>query len=207
MEKHEEQLAAIQEMRNLMDRASRFRSISGLSAAVAGLLALLCVAVVSLFTDILFVEAEAFDQMARGAFATPVFTCFLLLLVVSVGFGITLAARNARSKGQSAWDSAAKRLAYHVSIPLVAGGIFSILMGHLGLGGLVPAITLLFYGLALFNGSHYTLDAVRILGLCEMMLGLLAAFWVAYGLVIWVVGFGLLHVVFGLYLYLKYERV
>ena len=79
MEKHEEQLAAIQEMRNLMDRASRFRSISGLSAAVAGLLALLCVAVVSLFTDILFVEAEAFDQMARGTFATPVFTWFLLL--------------------------------------------------------------------------------------------------------------------------------
>ena len=207
MKKHDEQLAAIEEMRNLMDRATRFRSISGLSAMVAGLLAIICVAFVSQLTGIRFLEAEAFDRMLQGAAAREVQLSFFFLLIASIGFGIYLAARNAHAKGQDAWDSAAKRLAFHMAIPLVAGGIFSVLISQLGLAGLVPPITLLFYGLALFNGSHYTLDAVRILGIGQILLGLLATTFVAFGLVFWVIGFGVLNLIFGLYIYFKYERV
>lgn len=207
MKKHDEQLAAIEEMRNLMDRATRFRSISGLSAMVAGLLAIICVAFVSHLAGIHFLEAEAFERMIQGTAATEVQLSFIFLLIASIGFGIYLAARNAHAKGQDAWDSAAKRLAFHMAIPLVAGGIFSVLISQLGLAGLVPPITLLFYGLALFNGSHYTLDAVRILGIGQIVLGLLATAFVAFGLVIWVIGFGVLNLIFGLYIYFKYERV
>ncbi|MEY3631484.1 MAG: hypothetical protein RL408_1038 [Bacteroidota bacterium] len=207
MKKHDEQLAAIEEMRNLMDRATRFRSISGLSAMVAGLLAIICVAFISQFTGIRFFEAEAFDRMLQGDAAREVQLSFFFLLITSIGFGIYLAARNAHAKGQDAWDSAAKRLAFHMAIPLVAGGIFSILISQQGLAGLVPPITLLFYGLALFNGSHYTLDAVRILGIGQILLGLLATTFVAFGLVIWVIGFGVFNLIFGLYIYFNYERV
>ena len=90
MEKHEEQLAAIQEMRNLMDRASRFRSISGLSAMVAGLLAILCVVFVSQLTDVQLVESEAFERMLRTKVATGVQLSFLVLLLISICFGIYL---------------------------------------------------------------------------------------------------------------------
>lgn len=207
MKKHEEQLAAIEEMRNIMDRATRFRTISGLSAMAAGVLAIICVAFVSQFTGIRFFEAEAFDRMLQGAAARDVQLSFFFLLIASIGFGIYLAARNAHAKGQDAWDSAAKRLAFHMAIPLVAGGIFSILIIQLGLAGLVPPITLLFYGLALFNGSHYTLDVVRILGIGQILLGLLATAFVAFGLVIWVIGFGVFNLIFGLYIYFNYERV
>ena len=207
MKKHEEQLAAIEEMRNIMDRATRFRTISGLSAMAAGVLAIICVAFVSQFTGIRFFEAEAFDRMLQGAAAREVQLSFFFLLIASIGFGIYLAARNAHAKGQDAWDSASKRLAFHMAIPLVAGGIFSILIIQLGLAGLVPPITLLFYGLALFNGSHYTLDVVRILGIGQILLGLLATAFVAFGLVIWVIGFGVFNLIFGLYIYFNYERV
>lgn len=207
MKKHEEQLAAIEEMRNIMDRATRFRTISGLSAMVAGLLAIICGAFVSLHTGIRFLEAEAFDRMLRSTKAMEVQLSFLFLLITSISFGIYLAARNARLKGQMPWDSAAKRLALHMSIPLLAGGIFSVLIFQYGLFGLIPAITLLFYGLALFSASHYTLDTVRFLGIFQIFLGLLATAWLAYGLVIWVMGFGVLHLIFGVYIYLKYERV
>jgi len=207
MKKHDEQLAAIEEMRNLMDRATRFRSISGLSAMVAGLLAIICVAFVSQLSGIRFLDPEAFERMLQSAAARKVQLSFFFLLIASIGFGIYLAARNAHAKGQDAWDSAAKRLAFHMAIPLVAGGIFSVLISQLGLAGLVPPITLLFYGLALFNGSHYTLDAVRILGIGQILLGLLATAFVAFGLVIWVIGFGVLNLIFGLYIYFKYERV
>ena len=207
MEKHEEQLAAIQEMRNLMDRASRFRSISGLSAMVAGLLAILCVVFVSQLTDVQLTESASFEQMLGTKLATEVQLSFLVLLLISICFGIYLAARNAQAAGQAAWDSVAKRLALHLAIPLVTGGVFSMLLAQLGLLGLIPASTLLFYGLALVNASHYTLDAVRLLGLVEIGLGLLATAIVPFGLVFWLTGFGLMHVGFGLYIYLKYERV
>lgn len=207
MKKHEEQLAAIEEMRNLMDRATRFRTISGLSAMVAGVLAIICVAFVSLHTGIRFLEAGAFDRMLRGTKAMEVQLSFIFLLITSISFGIYLAARNARLKGHLPWDSAAKRLALHMSIPLLAGGIFSVLIFQYSLFGLIPAITLLFYGLALFSASHYTLDTVRFLGIFQIFLGLLATAWLAYGLVIWVMGFGVLHLIFGVYIYLKYERV
>jgi hypothetical protein len=207
MEKHEEQLAAIQEMRNLMDRASRFRSISGLSAMVAGLLAILCVVFVSQLTDVQLTESASFERMLGTKFATQVQLSFLVLLLISICFGIYLAARNAQAAGQAAWDSVAKRLALHLAIPLVTGGVFSMLLAQLGLLGLIPASTLLFYGLALVNASHYTLDAVRLLGLVEIGLGLLATAIVPFGLVFWLTGFGLMHVGFGLYIYLKYERV
>lgn len=207
MKKHEEQLAAIEEMRNLMDRATRFRTISGLSAMVAGVLAIICVAFVSLHTGIRFLEAGAFDRMLRGTKAMEVQLSFIFLLITSISFGIYLAARNARLKGHLPWDSAAKRLALHMSIPLLAGGIFSVLIFQYSLFGLIPAITLLFYGLALFSASHYTLDTVRFLGISQIFLGLLATAWLAYGLVIWVMGFGVLHLIFGVYIYLKYERV
>lgn len=207
MKKHEEQLAAIEEMRNIMDRATRFRTISGLSAMVAGVLAIICVAFVSLHTGIRFLEAEAFDRILRSTKAMEVQLSFLFLLITSISFGIYLAARNARLKGHLPWDSAAKRLALHMSIPLLAGGIFSVLIFQYSLFGLIPAITLLFYGLALFSASHYTLDTVRFLGIFQIFLGLLATAWLAYGLVIWVMGFGVLHLIFGVYIYLKYERV
>jgi hypothetical protein len=207
MKKHEEQLAAIEEMRNIMDRATRFRTISGLSALVAGLLAIICVVFVSQYTGIRFLEPEAFDRMLSSTKAVEVQLSFYFLLIASIGFGIYLAARNARLKGQLPWDSAAKRLALYMSIPLIAGGIFSVLVFQFGLFGLIPAITLLFYGLALFSASHYTLDIVRFLGVFQIILGLLATAWIAYGLVIWVLGFGVLHLVFGIYIYLKYERV
>jgi type IV secretory pathway TrbD component len=61
--------------------------------------------------------------------------------------------------------------------------------------------------LALFNGSHYTLDAVRILGIGQILLGILATAFVAFGLVIWVIGFGVFNLIFGLYIYFNYERV
>lgn len=207
MKKHEEQLAAIEEMRNIMDRATRFRTISGLSAMVAGALAIICVAFVSLHTGTHFLEAEAFDRMLRSTKGMGVQLSFFFLLITSISFGIYLAARNARLKGQLPWDSAAKRLAFHMLIPLLAGGVFSVLIFQYGLFGLIPAITLLFYGLALFSASHYTLDTVRFLGVSQIALGLLATAWVAYGLVIWVMGFGVLHLIFGVYIYLKYERV
>ncbi len=70
---------------------------------------------------------------------------------------------------------------------------------------LAPA-SLVFYGLALVNGSKYTLQDVYYLGLVEITLGIIAMFLLRFGLEFWVIGFGFLHIIYGVVMYYKYEK-
>jgi hypothetical protein len=205
MEKHEEQLAAIQEMRDMMDQATRFKSISGLSGILAGILTFVCLYIIYLVTGISPFESEALDRMWLSS-SQALILCFISLLIICIGIGFYLAMRNANQSGKSAWDNAAKRLAFSLAIPVFAGGIFSILLARFGLIAIAAPATLLFYGMGLVSASKYTLDAVRTVGLLFIFLGLLATYFLAYGLLIWTLGFGLLHVIYGFIIYVKYER-
>lgn len=205
MEKHEEQLAAIQEMRDMMDQATRFKSISGLSGILAGILTFICIYTIYLVTGISPFESEALDRMWHTS-SQALILCFISLLIVCIGIGFYLAMRNANKSGKSAWDNSAKRLAFSLAIPVFAGGIFSMLLARFGLIAIAAPATLLFYGMGLVSASKYTLDAVRTVGLLFIFLGLLATYFLAYGLLIWTLGFGLLHVIYGFIIYVKYER-
>jgi hypothetical protein len=205
MEKHEEQLAAIQEMRDMMDQATRFKSISGLSGILAGILTFVCISTIYLVTGISPFESEALDRMWQTS-SQALILCFISLLIICIGIGFYLAMRNANQSGKSVWDNAAKRLAFSLVIPVFAGGIFSILLARFGLIAIAAPATLLFYGMGLVSASKYTLNAVRTVGLLFIILGLLATYFLAYGLLIWTLGFGLLHVIYGFIIYVKYER-
>ncbi len=205
MEKHEEQLAAIQEMRDMMDQATRFKSISGLSGILAGILTFVCIYTIYLVTGISPFESEALDRMWLSS-SHALILCFISLLIVCIGIGFYLAMRNANKSVKSAWDNAAKRLAFSLAIPVFTGGIFSMLLARFGLIAIAAPATLLFYGMGLVSASKYTLDAVRTVGLLFIFLGLLATYFLTYGLLIWTLGFGLLHVIYGFIIYVKYER-
>ncbi len=91
-------------------------------------------------------------------------------------------------------------------VPLGAGGLFCLALFHYGLPGLVAPATLIFYGLALFNAGKFTLDEVRWLGLCELALGLVSLLWLEAGLLFWAIGFGVMHILYGGVMYIRYER-
>jgi hypothetical protein len=75
-----------------------------------------------------------------------------------------------------------------------------------GLVGLVAPMSLIFYGLALYNASQFTYEEVRSLGLIQIVLGLLGAYFVSYGLLFWAIGLGVAHIVYGIYMHYRYER-
>ena len=107
---------------------------------------------------------------------------------------------------QKIWDNTSKRMLFNLSIPLVTGGIFVlILLAQHQLYLIAPSL-LIFYGLALINGSKYTLHDIRNLGYCEILLGLLAMIFYGNGLLFWCIGFGALHIIYGGIMYWKYER-
>ena len=71
---------------------------------------------------------------------------------------------------------------------------------------LMGPATLVFYGLALLNTRHQTLKEVRYLAVAQIILGLLASLFLDTWLLFWTFGFGVLHVAYGIYMYLKYEK-
>jgi general stress protein CsbA len=91
-------------------------------------------------------------------------------------------------------------------IPLSAGGLFTLALIWRGMIELAGPATLIFYGIALFNAGRYTLNDIRYLGIIEIALGLLAVVFIGYTAIFWAIGFGLLHIIYGLLMYFKYER-
>jgi predicted lysophospholipase L1 biosynthesis ABC-type transport system permease subunit len=212
MNKESDHLEQIQQIRALMERSSRFISLSGLSGVFAGVFALIGAVAAYFYLGNQINMTSYFDYPVNSSVAPnkEVLSFFvidaLLVLGASLTSGLLLTWRSAKKKGQTIWDATAKRLLINLMIPLAAGGLFCLILLMHSLIGLVAPCTLIFYGLALINGSKYTLDDIRYLGICEIILGLLAAFFIGYGLLFWAIGFGVLHIVYGLLMYNKYER-
>ena len=213
MDKRNEHLETLSEIRSLMERSSRFISLSGLSGVAAGVFALLGATMVYLYLDIAPFETKrlyyAVDP-SRIKWGMDYLTFFLvdaaLVLLFALAGGIFFTTRKAKRKGQKIWDPLTKRLLINIAIPLVAGGFYCLGLLYHNMFGLVAPSTLIFYGLACINGSKYTLTDIRYLGISEIILGVIAIFIIGYGLEFWAFGFGFLHIIYGLVMYYKYEK-
>lgn len=93
-----------------------------------------------------------------------------------------------------------------MAIPLIAGGLLILIFISKGLIAFIAPFSLLFYGLALFTAGKFTYDEVKFLGMIQMALGLLSSCFVEYGLLIWAIGFGIVHIIYGVYIHYRYER-
>jgi predicted lysophospholipase L1 biosynthesis ABC-type transport system permease subunit len=213
MEKSNEPLETLSEIRSLMERSSRFISLSGLSGVFAGIFALMGAIAAYLYLNISISTPEyyqyAFDKSGaiNLGFYIFFFTDASCVLVLSLAVGSILTIRKAKLKRQPIWDVTAKRLLINLMIPLIVGGLFCMALLYHGLIGLIAPATLIFYGLALFNASKYTLDDIRYLAICEIILGLIGSIFIGYGLLFWAVGFGILHIIYGIIMYNKYEKL
>lgn len=213
---HLNELARI---RGLMDRSTRFLSLSGLSGVVAGAAALFgAYAAREHHKALLWAEgATSFvnpsrayvdldSQQAWWNHVTFLVVDGMTVLLVALLGALWFTWRRSKRMGQGLWDPSARRLLVNLFVPLVIGGLFAMAMILNGSIEMVPAATLVFYGLGLLNASKYTLDEIRWLGLSEALLGVLAAFWADAGLLFWALGFGVLHIFYGGLMYLRYEQ-
>lgn len=208
----QQQLAHLAEMRALMERSTRFLSLSGLSGVWAGACALAGAFVHRYYTEPRFLGKHLDIYVEKTSLATSmnfetalIITALATLLSALLG-GWFFTARKARLRGERVWDASSRRLLWALALPLATGGLFCLALLYWGLVGLLAPATLVFYGLALRNGSHFTLRDVGSLGLFEIALGLTGMFFPGYGLELWALGFGFLHIFYGGWMYYKYER-
>ncbi|WP_187263595.1 hypothetical protein [Pontibacter beigongshangensis] len=207
MNQQHEQLATLQEIRNIMDRSSRFISLSGLSGIAAGVCALVGAGVVKWYLSTHNIKYRTAIQSGLNVEVLQfLVTVALLVMVFALASAIYFTTRKARRQQQPVWDSKVKRLLLNLAIPLGVGGLFCAVLLYHGIIYLVAPSMLVFYGLALINGSKYTLSDIRYLGFCEIALGLVASLFIGYGLLSWTIGFGVLHILYGTIMYFKYER-
>jgi hypothetical protein len=200
----EQSLETLQDIKRMMERSSRFISLSGLSGVSAGVCALIG-AYLAHGMIRAYVQGPATESF-RYAFEWQMLLVAMAVLVAALVSSTFLTWRKARKSQLPIWDHASKKLAINMAIPLAAGGFFALgLLQHGGWNFIAPAC-LVFYGLALVNASKYTLTDIRYLGILEIILGCINMYFPHEGLYFWTTGFGLLHIIYGLIMWWKYER-
>jgi hypothetical protein len=208
MKKDTDYLQDIEEIRSLMEKSSKFISLSGWAGIFAGIFALLGSYIAFTYLDFnpqslsVVPESNPFQQ-------TQIFSVVqlaLLVFLLAISFALFFTHRRAKRKDELLWTPTAKRLVINMAVPLFTGGILILLFISKGFIGFVAPFSLLFYGLALFTISKFTFDEVKILGLIEILLGLISVYKVSLGLLFWAIGFGVVHIIYGIYVYFKYEK-
>ncbi|MBN1650358.1 MAG: hypothetical protein JW857_03460 [Bacteroidales bacterium] len=193
----------LKEIKDIMNRSTRFISLSGLSGISTGITALLgaLIAYLSVFKgqDYLVYRAiELNSETVKSLLFIAIGT-----LIIAIAAALFFTRIKTKNQNKKAWDIQTKRLLVNLIIPLFTGGLLVLMLLLKGFIGILPPLTLIFYGLALVNGSKYTFTEIRTLGLIEIFLGLIAFQFIEYGILFWAFGFGVLQIVYGFIIHRK----
>jgi len=202
-------LDSLKDIKNIMERSSRFITLSGKSGIAAGIIGLASAYIAHTIISKYYKNYNQSGIWRVTDFKDLELKLFLLGLVTlglafAAGFYFTW--QKAKQDGIAIWNASSKRLVVNLCLPLLTGGIFIIGMLANGEWLFIGPACLVFYGLALINGSKYTYDDIRYLGLLEILLGSINLFYIGYGLYFWAAGFGILHIVYGAIMWNKYDR-
>lgn len=194
-------LKDISEIKNMMNKSSRFISLSGLSGILAGVYALIGAA----FAFWLVSKSGREYLILDGKIFRLVLLDLFLVAFFSIITGIFLTTKKAKKHGAKIWDATSRRLVINFLIPLLVGGLYILIILNHQKYGQTGGLMLIFYGLALVNASKYSIGDIRYLGFIEIVLGLAAALYPGLGFWFWVLGFGVMHIVYGTWMYFKYD--
>ncbi|HNW57422.1 MAG TPA: hypothetical protein PLR88_01560 [Bacteroidales bacterium] len=210
MDKNLSSADEIKAIKKIMEESSRFLSLSGLSGVFAGSFAIIGAAVAyflilqngSIHYDDYFRNLTGEETVSlRWQF---VFDAAAVLLF-SVLFSFIFSLKKAKRDGKRFWTPASKKMLINLLIPLVTGGIFVLILLIQNFIQLVVPGFLIFYGLGLINAGKFTYNEIFYLGILEIITGLVSSVFPEYWIIFWIFGFGILHIVYGVFMYRKYE--
>lgn len=214
MENNQQPNEQLLHIKQMMEQSSRFISLSGLSGIAAGLCALIGAhfannilhasngnTLKELDTHLYNGNLHIKDYMGNQLFQIALYT-FIAAIVLATIFTVL----RSHKTNTPIWGNASKRLLFNMAIPMAAGGIYLLKLIEHGSFGLIAPGCLIFYGLALVNASKYTLGEVKFLGYGQIILGIINLFYLGFGIYFWAIGFGVLHIVYGAIMWVKYER-
>ena len=200
----------LREIRKIMEKSTKCISLSGLSGVFAGITALVGVYIATgLVQDFsnkyIFYELQGRVEEGWYELDMKLFALAGVVLFLALSFGVLFTWLKARKNNQKILTPMGFRLALSVGVPLFFGGLFCFGLYLQGVTFLIIPAMLVFYGMALLNGSKYVHNEIKYLAGLEMILGTLALFNPVNGIYYWAIGFGVLHIVYGTIMYFKYD--
>ncbi|MEO5650836.1 MAG: hypothetical protein ABIR03_13060 [Ginsengibacter sp.] len=213
MANENEPIQALEEIKQMMGRGIRFVSLSGWSGIAAGICALIAAWLAGKrFNEYAVNENEYLSnsshtgegnllQLDRDLLILAVIT-----FIAAFFFTFLFTWLRSRKTGVPIWGFTARKVMINLAVPMMVGALLIWRITDLGVYGLVAPACLIFYGLALINGSKYTVSEVRYLGYLQLVLGVINLWAMGYGLYFWAAGFGVLHILYGIVMWNKYER-
>ena len=201
-------LETLQDIKRMMERSSRFISLSGISGIAAGIIALAGSYFAFRKLDEFVMQFNSNNYLGNDFQKLKLNLIVLALAVLAAALtsAFYFTWRRAKQNHLPIWDLTSRRMLINMLIPLLAGGLFILAMLQNDEWRNVAPACLIFYGLALVNASKYTLTDIRYLGICEIILGLICTQYTGYGLYFWAAGFGILHIIYGFVMWWKYEK-
>jgi uncharacterized membrane protein YjjP (DUF1212 family) len=185
----------------IMERSSICLSLSGLGGISAGIVALISASWAYYY--LLFCnthDVTALQQKLLLWAAVTFIVAFLSMLFFSY--------RRSKKMKLPFWNKPTRRLILSFAIPFIAGSFIILwVLNKPQYHFLLSPVSLIVYGIAMFCGSHYSTKETSYLAVSEMFLGCLTLWLPAnYGLFMWAIGFGVLHIIYGAVVWSRYER-
>lgn len=169
-------------IRETMERASSFTAVPGWGGVVMGVSAL-CAAYVA--SQQATVKAWLLTWMVEG-----------LIAFMIGGWAMD---RKARAAQLPLLSGPGRKFALGLAPPIFVGALLTIVLYRVKAQNVIPGMWLLLYGTGVVTGGMFSVGIVPILGLCFMTLGALALFCPsAWGNAFMALGFGALHIIFGI---------
>lgn len=200
----------IQDIKSIMERSSKFLSLSGLSGVFAGISALIGggIAIKIIQSDTTPYVENRLQRTSNWLSQTDVklLSVAILTLIVALIGAFYFTYKKSRKQQYKIWNSTSKRMLIALFTPLIAGGFVCLYLWTKGYYELLAPMSLIFYGVSLLNASKYTLPEIKWLGNIQIIIGLINLLFVGYGIYFWMIGFGLFHIIYGIAMWNKYDR-
>lgn len=201
MKTTENYLAEIKEIKKMMEESSRVLSLSGMSGILIGIYAL-----IGAFVAYQWLYRLSSLPGTHREIVLQFITLAALILILSLFTVVLLTCRRAKKAGKKIWNAGSRLMSINLSIPLFSGGALILIFIFRGFYDIVSPACLIFYGLALVNAAKFTRQEIFYMGLFQISLGILAAMFPSLGLLLWALGFGIIHIIYGTLMYFRYEH-
>ncbi|HEY0143386.1 MAG TPA: hypothetical protein VGF48_21010 [Thermoanaerobaculia bacterium] len=182
---HEHALSNLRYIRDAMERATEFTSIPGWGGFWVGITA---------------VGATILGHLQLGKDEPRNWLLIWLAeAVVAALIGGVSMFRKGRRLGVPFDSKPARRFFVSYLAPIISGAALTYVLGLTGRYDVLPAAWLLLYGTSFVSSGAFSIRVVPVMGVCFMLLGIAACFLsLPAGNVLLGVGFGGLHIIFGL---------
>lgn len=167
-------------IRETMARSASFTAVPGYGQVLIGITAL----------------AAAWISSRQGPHDW--FKTWLAEAMIAGAIGALAVHMKAKRTGVALTSGPARKFAFSFLPPLAAGALLTSILYPAGMIRALPATWLLLYGTGVVTGGAFSVPVVPVMGVCFMLTAVVAVMVPAWGTACLAVGFGGLHIVFGI---------